>query len=68
MLDQENVPEYARFLLRELRAHDLSHVARLDEVKRREERVRHSILNGLKRVKARLRVEPGDVACKMTIR
>src|ERR1700686_4829479 len=39
-LEDESGPEYARFLLRELRAHDLSYVVGLDEVKRREERVR----------------------------
>jgi len=55
-------PEYARFLLRELRDHDLSYVAALAEVKSREDRVRHSILNGLESVKARLRLEEGDVA------
>ena len=62
LLEHESGPEYARFLLRELRAHDLTYVAGLGEVKWREERVRRSILNGLKRVKAKLRVEPGDVA------
>src|SRR6266849_2459863 len=54
--------EYVRFLLRQLRDHDLSCVANLDEVKRREDRVRRGILNGLRRVKAKLRVESGDVA------
>jgi len=48
--------------LRQLRNHDLRYVASLDEVKRREGRVRRSILSGLQSVKAKLRVEPGDVA------
>jgi hypothetical protein len=61
-MDDEGGAEYARFLLRQLRDHDLSYVADLDEVKRREDRVRRGILNGLKSVKAKLRVEPGDVA------
>jgi hypothetical protein len=61
-LKDESGSEYALFLLRELQTHNLSYVASLDEVKRREEQARRSILNGLKRVKARLRIEPGDVA------
>jgi len=60
--EDETGPEYAKFLLRQLRDHDLSYVADLDEVKSREDRVRRSILKGLKRVKARLRLERGDVA------
>src|ERR1039458_3584660 len=55
--EEETGAEYARFLLRQLRDHDLSYVAALDEVKSREDRVRRSILNGLQRVKARLRSE-----------
>jgi hypothetical protein len=54
--------DYARFLLRELRNHDLSYVADLDQVKRREDRIRRSILSGLQSVKEKLRVEPGEVA------
>src|SRR5260370_26625602 len=61
-MKDEGGAEYARFLLRQLRDHDLSYVANLDEVKRREDRVRRGILNGLRRVKAKLRVESGDVA------
>ena len=60
--EDETGAEYARFLLRQLRDHDLSYVADLDEVKSREDRVRRSILNGLESVKARLRLEAGDVA------
>lgn len=60
--EDETGPEYAKFLLRELRDHDLSYVAALDEVRSREDRVRRSILNGLESVKARLRLEAGDVA------
>ncbi len=61
-MEDESGPEYAQFLLRQLRNHDLRYVASLDEVKRREGRVRRSILSGLQSVKAKLRVEPGDVA------
>jgi hypothetical protein len=61
-MEDESGAEYARFLLRQLRDHDLSYVAELSEVKRREDRVRRGILNGLQSVKAKLRVEPGDVA------
>jgi hypothetical protein len=61
MADESGV-EYARLLLRQLRDHDLSYVADLDQVKRREDRVRRGILNGLQSVKAKLRVEAGDVA------
>jgi len=61
-LEDENGSEYGQFLLRELRTHDLAYVANLDEVKRREDRVRRSILSGLKSVKAKLHLEPGDVA------
>jgi hypothetical protein len=60
--EDETGSEYANFLLRQLRDHDLDYVAALDEVKAREDRVRRSILSGLKRVKARLRLEQGDVA------
>jgi hypothetical protein len=58
----ESGAEYARYLLRQLRDHDLGYVAALAEVKSREDRVRRSILNGLESVKAKLRLEPGDVA------
>jgi hypothetical protein len=61
-MEDESGAEYVRFLLRQLRDHDLSYVADLDDVKRRENRVRRGILSGLKRVKAKLKVEPGDVA------
>ena len=61
-MEDESGAEYTRFLLRQLRDHDLSYVAELGEVKRREDRVRRGILNGLQSVKAKLRVEPGDVA------
>lgn len=60
--EDESGPDYARFLLLQLRDHDLSHVAALDEVKSRESRIRHSILNGLKSVKTKLRLEKGDIA------
>jgi hypothetical protein len=60
--EDETGAEYAKRLLRQLRDHDLSYVADLDEVKSREDRVRRGILKGLKRVKARLRLERGDVA------
>jgi len=60
--EDETGAEYAEFLLHELRDHDLSYVAALDEVKSREDRVRRSILNGLESVKTRLRLEAGEVA------
>jgi len=60
--EDESGADYARFLLRELRDHDLSHVASLEEVKSRENRMRRNILNGLETVKAKLRLEKGDVA------
>jgi hypothetical protein len=61
-MEDESGAEYVRFLIRQLRDHDLGYVADLDEVKRREDRVRRGILSGLKRVKAKLKVEPGGVA------
>ncbi|HEY1679549.1 MAG TPA: hypothetical protein VGG04_17670 [Candidatus Sulfotelmatobacter sp.] len=60
--EDESGPEYARFLLRELRDHDLAHVADLEPVKTREDRIRRSILSGLKNVKSNLRLEKGGVA------
>ena len=61
-MEDDSGPEYAQFLLGQLRNHDLLHVANLNEVKRREDRVRRSIVSGLQSVKAKLRMEPGDVA------
>jgi hypothetical protein len=61
-VEEERPAEYARFLLRQLRDHDLRRVAGLEEVKSREGRVRHNIIKGLESVKARLRLQPGDVA------
>src|SRR5579872_5805520 len=49
--EDESGPEYARFLLRKLRDHDLAYVADLEEVKSREDRIRCSILKGLEAVK-----------------
>lgn len=60
--EDESGPEYARFLLLQLRDHELSHVAELEEVKSREDRIRRGILSGLKSVKTKLRLEKGDVA------
>jgi len=60
--DDERDLDYARFLLLQLRDHDLSHVASLDEVKFREDRIRRSILSGLKSVRTKLRLEKGGVA------
>lgn len=54
--------DYARFLLRELRDHDLSQVADRTDVRNRESKVRRSILNGLESVKGKLRLEKGGVA------
>lgn len=59
--EEENGPGYAYFLLQEMRAHDLSCVAALDEVKWREKQVRRSLEKGLKSVRARARLEKGDV-------
>lgn len=61
-IEEEGTDHYARFLIHELRSHDLASVANLQEVTTREDRVRRNILKGLESVKARLRLEPGDVA------
>ena len=60
--DDERDFDYARFLLLQLRDHDLSHVAALDQVKLREDRMLRSIRNGLESVKAKLRLEKGNIA------
>ena len=60
--EDESGPEYARFLLLQLRGYDLSHVAELEEVKSREIRIRRGILSGLKSVETKLRLEKGNVA------
>lgn len=60
--EDQSGPDYARFLLLQLRDHDLAQVAALEEVQSRESRIRCSILNGLKSVKTKLRLEKGDVA------
>jgi hypothetical protein len=60
--EDENGTEYARFLLAQLREHDLSHVANLKEVTSREDRVRRGILSGLESVKTKLRLKKGGVA------
>ena len=60
--DDERDLDYARFLLLQLRDHDLSHVAALDQVKLREDRTRRSILKSLESIKAKIRLEKGDVA------
>ncbi|HZD94964.1 MAG TPA: hypothetical protein VE133_11965 [Candidatus Sulfotelmatobacter sp.] len=59
--EEENGPEYAYFLLREMRTHDLSHVAGLREVLQREKQARRTLERGLKRAKAAARMEKGDV-------
>lgn len=61
LLEEKSGREYARFLMIQLRDHDLNYVAALDEVKRRERRVRRSLENGLERVRARARIEKGGV-------
>ncbi len=60
--EDENGPDYARFLLAQLRDHDLAYVAALDEVKSRDNRTRRRILKGLESLKAKIRLEKGDVA------
>lgn len=60
-LEDEAGPDYARFLLRQLRDHDLEYVAALEEVRNREDRVRRNILRGLQSIKARVRLRKGDV-------
>lgn len=60
--NDESGPDYARFLLLQLRDHDLSQVAELHEVKSREDQMRRSILSGLKSVKTKLRLEKGNIA------
>ena len=59
--EEKSTGDYANFLLCELRAHDLNHVAALPEVKRREESVRRKLEQGLKEVRSRTRVEEGDI-------
>jgi hypothetical protein len=61
LLEKKDGPDYARFLMAELRTHDLGYVASLGEVRRREQQVRRSLEKGLKQVGARARVEKGDV-------
>lgn len=60
--EEEGAAEYARFLILQLREHDLAYVADLEPVKTREDRIRRSILSGLESVKSRLRLEKGGVA------
>jgi hypothetical protein len=60
--EDESGLDYARFLLGELRDHDLSYVAALKEVTSREDRVRRGILSGLESVKNKLRLEKGGIA------
>jgi hypothetical protein len=61
LLEDKSGRKYARFLMTQLRDHDLTYVAALDEVKRREQRVRRSLEKGLQRVRARARKEVGNV-------
>jgi hypothetical protein len=61
LLPEKGNSDYARFLMTELRQHDLLYVAGLKEVRQREQRVRRSLERGLKRVRARARVEEGEV-------
>jgi nanoRNase/pAp phosphatase (c-di-AMP/oligoRNAs hydrolase) len=59
--EEESGPGYAYFLLREMRAHDLSYVAGLREVTRRETKVRRTLQSGLKKATALARMEKGNV-------
>ncbi|HZU33380.1 MAG TPA: hypothetical protein VFB79_19850 [Candidatus Angelobacter sp.] len=61
LLEAEDNQEYAKFLITQLRKQDLHYVAGLAEVKRREQQVRRSLEKGLKKVRARARVEKGEV-------
>lgn len=54
-------PGYARFLITQLREHDLTYVASLKEVQLREKKVRRSLERGLKKAKAESRLEAGDI-------
>jgi hypothetical protein len=60
--EDESGPGYAKYLLGELRDHDLQYVAALKEVTSREDRARRGILSGLERVKTKLRLEKGGIA------
>src|SRR5215469_24476 len=60
--DDETGQDYSRFLLQQLRDHDLSYVADLEEVKNREDKTRRSILKGLETVKAKLKLKKGGIA------
>lgn len=57
----ETTVEYAHFLLKELRVHDLSYVARLPQVKSRQDEVQHQIEAGLKQVENHIRVEKNKI-------
>ncbi|HEY6252374.1 MAG TPA: hypothetical protein VI685_20660 [Candidatus Angelobacter sp.] len=61
LAEKEGESEYARFLITELRSHDLSHVAALKEVKHREQSARRSLEKGLKRAREKARLEDGSV-------
>lgn len=60
--NDESGPDYARFLLLQLREHGLGQVAELEEVRSREDQIRRNILSGLKSVKTKLRLEKGNIA------
>lgn len=59
--EEENGTEYAYFLLREMRSHDLHYVASLKEVVRREKKIRHILEKNLRKTKAAARMEKGGV-------
>jgi len=62
MLEDEGGIDYAHFLLRELRTHDVAYVAGLREVTRREIKVRRTLQRGLEKSDPAVRMEKGDVA------
>jgi hypothetical protein len=61
MLEEGKGVDYACFLLRELRDHEIGYVAGLREVTRRERMVRRTLEKGLKKADASARIEDGGV-------
>lgn len=66
--EEKNGPEYAYFLLSEMRAHDLSYVAGLREVRMRETKVRRKLARGLEKAAAAVEMKRGGVVVLDTTR
>jgi len=59
--EEENGPGYAYFLMQQMRAHGLSHVAGLREVIQRERKARRTLERGLKKAQQAAQMKPGQV-------